>query len=150
MEKIFIAIDTEFEHESVITGNCLQLAFKENLDNIDDKNTWLIDTLSVCFEDQNKDKDPRVMEFWSKFPDIKEKIISEAKPINEQMLKVQQWIINLNNQYEITFVSDIANVDFCWLKNLYMLHCDSSLYRFPYKCLCLNGMEQAMNAMGIL
>lgn len=33
-EKIFIAIDTEFEHECVITGNCLQLAFVAFRENI--------------------------------------------------------------------------------------------------------------------
>ncbi len=148
-EKIFISIDTEFEHECVTTGNCLQIAFvafRENLTEIDNKDTWLIDTLSVCFEDQGKLKDERVMDFWSKFPEIHNRILTEAKPIEEQMLKVEQWLIKLTDTYDVTFLADIANVDFCWLKNLYMVHSNNT-YRMPYKCLCLNGMEEAMIAM---
>lgn len=150
LEKIFIAIDTEFEHECVILGNCLQLAFvafRENLIDINNKDTWLIDSLSVCFEDQNKLKDDRVMEFWSKFPEIHDRILSEARPIHEQMLKVEEWLLKLSEKYEITFLADIANVDFCWLKNLYMIYSNNT-YRMPYKCLCLNGMEEAMIIMG--
>ena len=130
-EKIFIAIDTEFEHECVITGNCLQLAFVAFRENID---TWV---------------NERVMDFWSKFPEIHNRILTEAKPIEEQMLKVEEWLIKLSETYDMTFLADIANVDFCWLKNLYMVHSNNT-YRMPYKCLCLNGMEEAMIAMGIL
>ena len=155
-EKLIIAIDTEFEHESVITGNCLQLAFvafQENLEDIDNKDTWVVDSLSVCFEDQGLEKDPKIMEFWAAFPEIRARIGHEAKPIHEQMAKVQTWLTRLSATYEITFMADIANVDFAWLKNLYLRYCmnpssTSSPYSMPYKCLCLNGMEEALMILG--
>jgi hypothetical protein len=153
-EKIYIAIDVEFEGENVISDSCLQfacIAFRENLSNPLDRNTWYIDSISICFErDPYKKQNINVMEFWSKFLDIKRRIIEEAKPIPEQMYILQKWLNKLNEEYTFEFVSDIACVDYSWIKNYIHEYCNEEErnFRLPYKCLCLYSIQEAIMSLG--
>ena len=63
---ITIVLDTEFESSNMITGNFLQIGLVAILDDVDldhlDNDHWIVDSLSVCFEDQGKEKEKRVIE----------------------------------------------------------------------------------------
>ena len=139
-QNITIAIDTEFQSSNVITGNCLQLAFVAFLDdyefNTDEdvstrQDLWIVDTLSVCFKDQNKEKDVKVMDFWEKFPTILNRIKSEEVDIQDGFQQIQSWLNNIYDKYNVCgFMSDLSSVDFPWFRNLYLVHCDQTLNNF--------------------
>ena len=63
---ITIVLDTEFESSNMITGNFLQIGLVAILDDVDldhlDNDHWIVDSLSVCFEDQGKEKEKSVIE----------------------------------------------------------------------------------------
>lgn len=156
MEEIIIAIDTEFESSNMINGNCIQLGFvaiiaKPNFE-ITDDSEWLIETLDLCFEDQDdKLKEKNVMEFWNKFPEVRERIRSNSKPIGEQMIKLQLWLNDLSDRYIIKgFVADHSCVDFGWFRNLFLTHCDQLKSRFnlPYKCFCTFNIVEVLKSLG--
>lgn len=132
-------------------GNCIQLGFVAiindvNLDNLDD-NHWIVDKLSICFENQNKEQDQSVMNFWSKFPEVHNRIKSEAGPIRDKILEVKQWLNLLSSTYEITnFISDISCVDFSWFRNLYLTYSNTEgdIFQLPYKSICTYSMEECL------
>ena len=155
-KKITIVLDTEFESSNMINGNFLQLGLvailnDADLDNLDDDH-WIVGKLSKCFKDQGKEKEKPVMDFWSKFQDIHDKIENEAVPIEIGMLDVQTWLNNLSDMYEITnFMCDISCVDFAWFRNLYLTHCDITNNKFflSYKGLCQYSMEESLSLLGV-
>jgi len=148
-KNILICIDTEFESSNVITGNCLQLAFTafyedydvsdSNKDEIIDKK-WIVDSKSFCFKDQGKEKEKRTMEFWSKFPEIREKIRSEERDVKECMVELQEWLVTLSEDYNISgFMADHSCIDFPWFRNLYMEHLDEDKPKIflTWRCHCI-------------
>ena len=155
-QTITIVLDTEFESSNMITGNFLQIGLvaildDANLANLDDDH-WIIDSLSVCFEDQGKEKDKSALEFWDKFQDIHKKIKSESIPIDFGMGNVQKWLNKLSETYNISnFMADISCIDFSWFKNLYLTYCDQSYNKFilPYKAICQYSMVEALLLTGI-
>ena len=158
-EDVYIAIDTEFESENVILGNILQLGFvvfvvPQSLTEEDlKKGEWIREKESFCFTDQFKDKQGRVMDFWSKFPEIHKRIQEEALPIDEQFEKIQIWLNSMYSKYNVKhYVADHSAVDFPWFKNLYQsLNVDSlsnDNFRLPWKCLCTFNMKQVLLELG--
>lgn len=151
--NILISIDTEFESSNVISGNCLQLAFVAFLEeaNPDDNEDWIVDKLSLCFLDQEKQKNDNVMEFWSKFPEIHGRILSEAVDMKNAMLQLQVWLNELHRKYEVIgFLPDISTADFPWFRNLYLEHTDQKLTEFflPWDCICLSNMMKTLIVLG--
>ena len=155
-KKITIVLDTEFKSSNMITGDCLQLGFvaifdEADLDNLDDDH-WIVSYISVCFLSQDKDYEDGVMNFWSNFPEVYNKIMSEAGPIDQKMYEVKEWLNNLSEAYEISnFMSDISCVDFTWFRNLYLTYCTTEGDKFflPYKAICGYSMEEALIIAGI-
>lgn len=156
LDPITIVLDVEFKSSNMITGDCLQLGFVAirngvNLLNIDCKEEWFIDSLSVCFKTQMQDEERSVMDFWSNFPDVYKRIESEAGPISEKMKEAQDWLNALSEKYKIVdFVADISCIDFPWFRNLYLTYCDRSKNKFtlPYKAICQYSMEQSLIMAG--
>lgn len=153
---ITIVLDTEFESSNMIIGNFLQIGLVAILDDVDlenlDNDHWIVDSLSVCFEDQGKEKEKSALEFWDKFQDIHNKIKSESVPINFGMRRVQNWLNKLSKTYKISnFMADISCIDFAWFRNLYLTYCDQSDNTFilPYKAICQYSMEEALILTGI-
>lgn len=151
MEEIDIVLDVEFISSNMITGDCLQIGFVAIPHNNscdyykDDK--WILDTLSVCFLSQDKNTEPIVMDFWKNFPDIYNRIQSEAGPISDKMNEVKIWLNSLSRKYKIKdFVSDISCVDFAWFRNLYLTYADigNDDFRPPYSSVCTNSMEKVV------
>lgn len=155
MSKITIVLDSEFESSNMITGNCLQLGFvailnDADLDNLDNDH-WIVSQLSVSFKSQNKEKDDSAMIFWSKFPDVYNRIASEAGPISDKMYEVKNWLNKLSETYQITnFMADISCVDFTWFRNLYLTYCDTrgDNFNLPYKAICGFSMEETLILAG--
>lgn len=152
-QNISIVLDVEFESSNMINGNIIQMAFvaipnKYEGEDLLSKD-WIIDELSVCFEDQpGKVKEENVMAFWAKFPEVRERIRSEAGPISEKMQEVKQWLNRLSVKYNITdFVSDLSCVDFAWFRNIYLTYCTSedSVFEMPYSCICTSSMDKVVN-----
>lgn len=146
-KKIKIALDVEFKSSNIITGECFQLGFVAFFENPDPEmlstDDWVADKLSVCFKSQSQDTEKNVMDFWSKFPEIYQRIESEAVEVSDGMKQVQNWLNNLYDNYNVTgFIAVLAAVDFPWFRSLYLTYCDQSLNRFslPYKCLCIDSM----------
>lgn len=147
-QRVSIALDVEFEHISVKSGNILQLGFVVFLEDatnemIVSNNDWIVDTLSVCFKSQGCDVSPNVMNFWSKFPAVYQRIQDEAVDIRDGFRTIQNWLNALYQKYDVVnFIADPACVDFQWFSSLYVTYCDQSLNTFslPYKCICVSTM----------
>jgi hypothetical protein len=156
-KNIIIALDTKFESQNIINGNCLQLAFVafyENCENLDlfDTNSWIISQLSLCFKDQHKIKDYDVMKWWETHPNIYQKIYSEAIDMSIAMKKLQDWLNILTENYNVVnFVADYSCIDFPWFKNLYLTHCNQQLNKFklPLTSICIDNMKRTLIMMGI-
>lgn len=151
-QNISIVLDVEFESSNMINGNIIQMGFVpipnryegEGLSSKD----WIIDELSVCFEDQpGKLKEESVMAFWAKFPEVRERIRREAGPISEKMQEVKQWLNRLSVDYNIT---DLSCVDFAWFRNIYLTYCtpEDSAFEIPYSCVCTSSMDRVIIFMG--
>lgn len=151
-EEICIVLDVEFISNNILTKSLTQIglvAIKKNCSTLElEGETWIIDRLSVCFSDQDKIKDESVMNFWSKFPEIYNRIQSEALSEVDGMRNVQVWLNNLYRNYNIVkYISDPACVDFQWFRSFYLEYCDQSLNEFPYlpfKCLCLDAIYDVL------
>lgn len=151
MLEIDIVLDVEFESSNMITGNCLQIGFVAIPHEVHDweieSGEWKLETLSVCFLSQEQDTEDNVMEFWSKFPEVYQRIKSEAGPILEKMNEVKVWLNKLSRKYKIKdFVSDIGCVDFSWFRNLYLTYSttEGDNFKLPYKSVCMDGMERVL------
>lgn len=159
--KIIIVIDTEFESSNMMNGNFLQLGLVAILDDCELVNTtdttdkpWLVDTLSVCFlEQEGKLKEKSAVQFWKKFRDVYQRIKDESGPPVEKMRDVQIWLNDLAESYEIvSFMADISCVDFTWFRNLYLTYCVNmkrDKFQMPYKALCQYSMEEALVLSGV-
>jgi 3'-5' exoribonuclease Rv2179c-like domain len=156
-KNIIVSLDTEFESQNIITGNCLQLAFVafyEDCENLDllDTSSWIVSQLSLCFKDQNKKKDQDVMKWWEEYPEIYQKIYSEAIDLPTAMQKLQCWLNMLSEKYNIkNFLADHSCIDFPWFKNLYLTHCDQNLnkFRLPWTSICIDNMKRTLIIIGI-
>ena len=157
-QKVVISIDTEFESSNIINGNCLQLAFVVILDNPDydelnNSESWILETLSLCFNKQeDKKTEENTTNWWKGFPEILERIKSESKDIKDSMNELQLFLNRIYSKYEVIgFLSDISSVDMPWFRNLYLIHCDQSknTFQLPWKCKCLENMIETLVLLGI-
>lgn len=154
--KVVISIDTEFLNSNIISGQCLQLGFvvikydatDENLKN----DSWLYETLSLCFKPQkDKFEDEKCATWWKNYPDIMEKIIGEAEDIEIQMKKLQNWLNNMYQKYYIVgFLADHSSVDMPWFRNLFLEHTNQEDTKFvvPWSCICTANMTNTLILMG--
>lgn len=152
-EDICIVLDVEFSSSNIITESILQLGFvaiKKNCSAYDLENneSWIVDKLSVCFDDRDKIKEDGVMNFWATFPQIYDRIKSESVSLEFGMRKVQEWLNELYENYNIVkFISDPAVADFPWFRCLYLKYCDQSLNKFPrlpHKCFDLDTVYELL------
>lgn len=141
-QNVLISIDTEFESSNVITGNCLQLGFvvihdNPNYDTLDE-GSWIFEKLSLCFNEQeDKLKEESVVKWWSRFPDIYNKIKSESRDLKESMNELQEWLNFVYDKYNVIgFLADHSSVDMPWFRNLFLTYCDQSKtnFRLPWGC----------------
>lgn len=153
-EDILICIDTEFESPNIITGNCLQLAFvafKSNATPEESDDDWVVDGLSLCFKDQGKEKDVDTMNFWSNHSKIHDDIISKGEDIKISMIKLQEWMYDLSQNYNLKgFVCDHSSVDFQWFRCLYTTHLDNTKPKIflTWRCNCTWNMTETIVKFG--
>jgi hypothetical protein len=154
-KEIIISIKTNVESDDIMNGNCLQISFVAFfVDTIPtDDESWIVDSLDLCFTDQNKKKDPKLVEFWNvKHPEIKRKIDDNSRNIKDQMLLLQYWLNFLSTRYIIElFVADTSYVSFSWFTSLYSTHCNTKLDNFDisFSCLSITDMTLTLLLLGI-
>lgn len=108
--------------------------------------------MSVCFKPQSgKVNEKQVVEFWKQFPEIYNRIESEAVEIKDGMQTVQNWLNMVHSKYNVVnFVADHASVDMPWFRNLYLEHCDQSknTFKLPWACESTVSMRNVLVSLG--
>lgn len=143
-QKIIISVVSAYESSDITNGNIIQLslvAFLENATVLENE-SWIIDSIDLCFNDQNKIKDPNVIVYWQRNIDIRNRIANNAKNISEQMVILDNWIISLSQNYYIkNFISNYPYIHYSWFK---------SLYKNDLKCHCISLIDifKTLNMIG--
>lgn len=148
-EQIFLSLDIEANGPSPTTNDCLQIAvaactYHEAPSNYN-RDEWLVSTLDLCFLPQeNRKEDEQTMnEFWSKYPEILDKIRQNAKDPTENMNRLVAWLKMLENDYEIVeWVAAPAGYDWQWLNCMYNSYPPTEKYNLPHSCKCLSSMKK--------
>lgn len=152
-KKIFISFDVEADGPSPAINNCLQIAFVacryHEKPDPENKSEWLIDTLDLCLLPQvRKSPDEATMrDFWSKYPDILQKILENGKSASTQMRALSDWLIGLEKEYEIDkWVAKPAAYDWQWLNSIYYFYTFSNdnRYNLPFKAECISTIQATL------
>nr|QBK87484.1 MAG: hypothetical protein LCMAC201_03940 [Marseillevirus LCMAC201] len=154
-ERIFLSLDVEADGPAPSVNNCLQIAIVACRYDPDpdpsNVNTWVVSTIDLCLDPQDNRKECQLTmtEFWSRFPDVLARIRTNAQDPTIQMKKLSDWLTELEEDYVITqWVAAPAAYDWQWVNSVYHQYLPIPVpYQLPYSCECMSSIRRAVGHM---
>lgn len=155
-ETVVVSFDIEATGTSPANGSMIMYGMtivKENiyghLAHMYKSDKWYIEKKAWYIKEYNGREERCMNEFWAKYPANLEHITKMAQNPEIVAKEMSDYFKQLGEKYNYYFIADPASFDWSWFIDFYDRFGPSDKTYIGYKSICMDGMEKALNFMGI-
>lgn len=148
--KLALVFHTGATGDSPANGSCVMLGIVGVLEDTvptDANRDWIVTSRTWCMEELDGRNDCTWNEFWVHYPELWERVESEAVHPSVVMKDLSDFLTVLSEDYDWYFVSWPAAFNWQWLKYTYDKYGPEDRTWIGYKAECMNGYENALDVL---